>query len=101
MRYRSRLSIASIAVVLASLTPLGPLPCVCGADATVRDLLEAEESGEVAVRYIPNDSRSAQIIVTNRTTRPLTLRLPDAFVGVPVLAQMMGGGMGEIGRAHV
>ena len=57
----------------------------------VPDVLEAQAQGLVSVRYIPNDSRSAQIIVTNRSRRPLTLRLPAAFAGVPVLAQ---GGMG-------
>lgn len=59
-------------------------------------MFAAETQGLVAVRYIPNDSRSAQVIVTNRTNRPVTLRLPLAFAGVPVLAQM-GGGMGGMG----
>ena len=66
--------------------------------AAVTDVLEAEKDGLVNVRFIPNDSRSAQIIVTNRSRKPLTLRLPHAFAGVPVAAQMgmggMGGGMG-------
>jgi hypothetical protein len=60
----------------------------------VPDLFEAEERQLVSVKYIPNDAKSAQIIVTNRTRRPLTLRLPAAFAGVPVLAQMGMGGMG-------
>ena len=60
----------------------------------VPDVLEAQAQGLVSVRYIPNDSRSAQIIVTNRSRRPLTLRLPAAFAGVPVLAQFQQGGMG-------
>ena len=65
----------------------------------VTDVLEAEKNGLVNVRFIPNDSRSAQIIVTNRSRKPLTLRLPHAFAGVPVAAQMggMGGGMGGMG----
>ena len=54
------------------------------------ELLQAEEAGLVAVKYIHNDSRSAQIVVTNRSDRPLTLRLPEVFAGVPVLAQMGG-----------
>ncbi len=60
----------------------------------VPDLFEAEAQQLVSLRYIPNNAKSAQIIVTNRTRRPLTLRLPDAFAGIPVLAQMggMGGG---------
>ena len=55
--------------------------------SAVPDLFEAEEQQLVSVRYIPNNAKSAQIIVTNRTRRPLTLRLPAAFAGVPVLAQ--------------
>lgn len=59
------------------------------------DVLAAEAAGQVEVRFIPNDSRSAQVIVANRGDLPLTLRLPAAFAGVPVAAQMMGGmGMG-------
>lgn len=59
------------------------------------ELFAAEADGLVAVKYIPNDSRSAQVIITNRTSKPLSLRLPAAFAGVPVLAQMgMGGGGG-------
>jgi hypothetical protein len=61
----------------------------------IADLFEAEERQLVSVRYIPNDAKSAQIIVTNRTRQPLTLRLPAAFAGIPVLAQM--GGMGGMG----
>jgi len=60
----------------------------------VPDLFEAEEQQLVSLRYIPNDAKSAQIIVTNRTRRPLTLRLPVAFAGIPVLAQMGMGGNG-------
>jgi hypothetical protein len=68
--------------------------------ARVPDVLEAETQGLVSVRYIPNDSRSAQIIVTNRSKRPVTLRLPDAFTGTPVLAQMGGMGMGMGGQQN-
>lgn len=64
--------------------------------AQTAELFAAEAEGLVAVKYIPNDSRSAQVLITNRTTKPLTLRLPAAFAGVPVLAQM-GMGMGGMG----
>jgi hypothetical protein len=77
----------------------------CGAVAVARaesagapgpqDVLEAERAGLVAVKYVPNDSRSAQIVVSNRSGRPLTLRLPAAFAGVPVLAQMNVGAQGN------
>lgn len=62
------------------------------------ELFAAESEGLVAVKYIPNDSRSAQVIITNKTSKPLSLRLPAAFAGVPVLAQM-GMGMGGGGAA--
>jgi hypothetical protein len=58
------------------------------------DVLEAEARGLVSVKYVPNDAKSAQIVVENKSDKPLTLRLPKAFVGVPVLAQMGMGGMG-------
>jgi hypothetical protein len=67
--------------------------------AEVQDVLDAEAAGLVAVKFIPNDSRSAQILVTNKSNKPLTLKMPAAYAGVPVLRQMggmggMGGGMG-------
>jgi hypothetical protein len=67
----------------------------------VHDMLAAEQAGLVSVRYIPNDSRSAQIVVASRTDRPLTLRLPAAFAGVPVLAQMAGGGQAGFGAGGI
>ena len=66
--------------------------------AQAAELFAAEAKGDVAVKYIPNDSRSAQVIITNQTSKPLSLRLPAAFAGVPVLAQM-GMGMGGGGAA--
>jgi hypothetical protein len=62
--------------------------------ATPLDVLAAEQDGLVEVRFIANDSRSAQVVVKNRSDRPLTLRLPAAFAGVPVLAQMGQAGAG-------
>lgn len=55
-----------------------------------QSVLDAEAEGLVDVRFIANDARSAQVLVTNRADRPLTLRLPSGFAGVPVLAQMGG-----------
>lgn len=64
-----------------------------GSAAAVPDVLAAEAEELVGVKFVANDARSAQIVVTNRGDRPLTLRLPAAFAGVPILAQMgMGGG---------
>jgi hypothetical protein len=61
------------------------------------DVLVAEADGLADVKFVANDSRSAQVVVTNRGARPLTLQLPAAFAGVPVLAQQAGFGAGGIG----
>ncbi len=62
------------------------------------ELFEAMKNGTIDVKFIPADSRSANVIIKNKTDKPLTIKLPDAFAGVQVLAQMggmgMGGGMG-------
>ena len=69
-----------------------------GSAAAPPDVLAAEAEGLVDVKFIANDARSAQVVVTNRGDRPLTLRLPAAFAGVPVLAQQGAGfGAGGIG----
>lgn len=103
-----RLRIAAIfalsavcAAVCAAVTPVAAREPVQaapsaspGESVAAEDLFAAQAAGHVEVKYIPNDSRSAQVIVTNRTRKPLALRMPTAFAGVPVLAQLMGMGGG-------
>ena len=86
--------IVSPATVVFAAESGGAVAATAPASA-VTDLFDAEERQQVSIKYIPNNAKSAQIIVTNRTRSPQTLRLPTTFAGVPVLAQMgMGGGMG-------
>lgn len=84
----------SLSMLVASVaTARGPQ----AAGTAAQDILAAEAAGLVEVKFIPNDARSAQVIVTNRSDRPLTLTMPAGFAGVPVLAQFMnqqGGGAG-------
>lgn len=99
-----RLRIAAIfalSAVCAAVTPVAAREPVQaapsaspGESVAAEDLFAAQAAGHVEVKYIPNDSRSAQVIVTNRTRKPLALRMPTAFAGVPVLAQLMGMGGG-------
>jgi hypothetical protein len=97
-----RLCVArSLRVIVSILACSACVPPAAASDATTsmaapRDLLAAEAAGLAAVRYIPQDSRSAQIVVKNAGDTLLTLRMPRAFVGVPVLAQF-GGGLGGMG----
>ncbi|HEV2971570.1 MAG TPA: hypothetical protein VGY55_16455 [Pirellulales bacterium] len=51
------------------------------------DLFDAMKSGDVQVKYIAHNSKEGQLLVTNNTDAPLTVKLPDAFAAVPVLAQ--------------
>ena len=100
---------AVLCAVLAASLPPAAVVRAASPSAAVPDVIAAEAAGTAAVRYIPNDSRSAQIVVANRTDRPLTLRLPETFAAVPVLAQFMnqaggnnnqaGFGAGGIGAA--
>jgi hypothetical protein len=78
-----------------------PRPKGSAAAAAVQDVLAAQAAGLVDVKFIPNDSRSAQVIVTNRSDRPLSLRLPAGFAGVPVLAQMGVQGAGGFGAGGI
>jgi hypothetical protein len=67
------------------------------AETEVRELLAAATDGLAEVKLVQNDSRSAQIVVTNKADRPLTLKMPATFAGVPVLAQVGMGNQGGIG----
>lgn len=67
------------------------------ADDTTVDLFEAIDDELVDVKFIARDDRRGRLIVENKTGEPLALRMPEAFVGVPVLAQFGGGGGGGFG----
>jgi hypothetical protein len=67
------------------------------ASATV-EMFDAIKSGQVAVQLIVKDSTQANVLITNKTDKPLNVKLPDAFAGVPILAQFgRGGGGGGLG----
>jgi hypothetical protein len=71
----------------------------CGAaladEKEVREVefFQAIQESVIEVKFIPRNEEQAQIIFTNKTKEPLHVRLPEAFAGVPVLAQL-GGGIG-------
>ena len=64
------------------------------------ELFQAMKAGQVAVRLVPKDAKQATIIVRNRTANPLSIKMPAAFAGLPVLAQLndVGGGRDRGGR---
>lgn len=75
------------------------------------ELFQAIDDGLVEVKLTPKSSLKSSIAVTNKTDKPITVEMPSAFAGVPVLAQpggfgggmmggmggMMGGGRGGMG----
>ncbi len=54
------------------------------------EMFAAMKSGEIEVKLIQIDSKEANVLITNKTKRPLSVRLPETFAGVPVLAQQFG-----------
>jgi hypothetical protein len=60
------------------------------------ELFAAIESGRIEARLIPKDETGGKVLITNKTKQPLNLKLPDAFAGVHVLAQIGGGMMGSM-----
>ncbi len=56
------------------------------------DLFEAVDDGQVSVKLIPNDAMGGNVLIENKTDKPLTIKIPDAVVGVSIHAQGFGGG---------
>jgi hypothetical protein len=61
-------------------------------DAPMVEMFTAMESNDIEVKMIPKDETEARVFIRNKTQRPLNVKLPDAFAGVPVLAQARAGG---------
>lgn len=58
------------------------------------DMFAAMESGDIDVLIKAKDNANANIIVTNKTDKPLAIQMPEAFSAVPILKQ---GGLGAPG----
>lgn len=56
------------------------------------EMFAAIEAGEIEVLLVPKDAKQATVVITNKSKKPLSIKLPEAFAGVPVLAQFGGGG---------
>ena len=94
-RWTSRLTAVLALLLLASVLQAADKAPV---DVKKVGLFEAMQAGQVDVKLIPKDVRQANVLIENKTKQPLHIQLPDAFAGVPVLAQGMGGmGMGGMG----
>jgi len=69
------------------------------------EMFAAVKAGQLEVKFIPKNDTEGRVIIKNKTSKPLNVKLPKAFAGVPagVLAQRGlnggGGGAGGIGGA--
>jgi len=79
----------------------GVKPAAHGARAAAQvvDVFDAMKDGRIAVKYIAENEHKAHIVVENKTKQPLTVKLPEAFAGVPVLAQAADAGAQAQGGA--
>ncbi|MGB9619562.1 MAG: hypothetical protein ACPL7K_04030, partial [Armatimonadota bacterium] len=55
------------------------------------DLFAAMEQKLVEVKVIAKDSTECNIVIRNKSDKPLSIRMPETFAGVPVLPQFAGG----------
>jgi hypothetical protein len=59
-------------------------------DETV-EIFPAIEYGKLEVKLIPKDATQCRLLIRNKTDKPLNVALPEAFAGVPVMAQRLWG----------
>jgi hypothetical protein len=69
-------------------------------NAETVEMFAAMEKGDIAVKLIPKDSTQAQVVIENKTDKPLNVKLPDAFAGVPLLGQNLAGAGGAGGNRN-
>ena len=75
-------------VVLIWQVPLAAkTPAAQPDQANAVDLFQAIDKGQVDVKVIPKDSSQLRVMIENKTDKPLTVKLPNAFAAVPILAQ--------------
>jgi hypothetical protein len=103
LRYGPRLTILAAAFFVSALLPAAEAKRNVAAKPadvprTQVELFAAIESGQIEVKVYPRDSRQLRLVVTNKTTEPLSIAMPEAFAAVPVLAQIGMGGMNPPGQ---
>jgi hypothetical protein len=62
------------------------------APTTTVDMFDGMKSGDIEVKLIASDATKGNVMITNKTKQPISVKLPKAFAGVPVLAQFRGPG---------
>jgi hypothetical protein len=63
------------------------------------ELFDGLDSGSLTAKVIPKSQYGGNVLITNTTKTPVSVKVPEAVVGVQVFPQLggMGGGMGGMG----
>lgn len=95
----SMLGVAASAVMLLGAAVKQPI-LKLSYDPTIPavELFDAIDEGLVEVSFIPRSAQNANLFVTNRSDRPISVKLPDAVVAVHVLKQGFGQGNNLFGN---
>ena len=68
---------------------------------TAREEVLGKQFSEAFSQIPVAESTLHRALIENKTTKPLTVKMPDAFAGVPVLAQVGGGGGTDRGLRYL
>lgn len=60
-------------------------------EGEIVEMFAGIKAGDIDVTLIPKDATEATVLFKNKTGKPLAIKLPEAFAGVPVLAQAAAG----------
>lgn len=97
-KFRLRLGVAVAALTMVAYAtklyaaaPDNPAHDAQSANGEVVDVFSAIENKQVDVKFIALNANKANLVIENKTKQPLTIKLPEAFAGMPVLAQFPAG----------
>jgi len=88
-------TLVSVVVLGVANGALASSPSQTPASTQAVEMFQAIRAGQIEVKFIPKDAREASVLIKNKTDKPLTVKLPEAFAAVPVLAQLNGGAGGR------
>ncbi len=84
-----------VALAVAALLGMATLAPAVSKDARPHgeevELFAGIEQKQIEVQLIPRDDMQCRLLISNKTERPLSIKLPASFAGVPVLAQPLFG----------
>jgi hypothetical protein len=93
-RLACSLAIMAIAVGMLTIAVSAAEPrksATSTAKADEVEMFAAIKRGDIEVKLVAKDDTEANVLIKNKTKRPLNVKLPEAFAGVPVLAQLGAG----------